>query len=82
MENNSIVRKIDQLGRIVLPKELRNRLDLHPDDSVRIYEKDNKIIMESNDPFCYFCSGTEDLIEFQNRYVCRNCLKKLAEENL
>lgn len=82
MENHCIIRKIDQLGRIVLPKELRNLLDLHPEDSVRIYEKDNKIILESNDPFCYFCSGTEDLIQYQNRYICRDCLEKIAKENL
>ena len=82
MERHCIVRKIDQLGRIVLPKELRNLLCLEPFDSVRIYIKDRKIIIESNDPLCYFCSSSDDLIEYENRYICRSCLDKLAKENL
>lgn len=75
-----IVRKIDEVGRIVLPKELRRMFDLHDDeDAVEIFVKDDQIILKKYAPDCVFCKSAEDVIEFSGHKVCPNCIRVLTE---
>ena len=73
------MRKIDKLGRIVLPAEMRKILDLDPDDFVRLSIEDDKIILEKQEPACCFCGAGANLQTYQNRCICRTCLKELKK---
>ncbi len=77
MKNTGIVRKIDELGRIVLPIEIRRALDLNVKDSVEIYTDKDSIVLKKYSNTCAFCDEQDDLIEFDSKHICPECLKKL-----
>ena len=77
MKATGIVRKLDQLGRIVIPKELRNTFDLEEDDPIEIFVEGNDIILRKYQPACIFCGEATDIIQFEGKNVCRKCLKKM-----
>ena len=77
MKSTGIVRKVDELGRIVLPIELRNVLDIAPKDALEIYTNDNAIILRKYQPACIFCDEAEDIVSFRGKNVCRSCARKL-----
>ena len=79
MKSTGIIRKVDELGRIVLPIELRNILDIAPKDALEIYTNDNAIILRKYQPACIFCDEAEDVISFKGRNVCRACARTLQE---
>lgn len=81
MKATGIVRKVDELGRIVLPIELRRTLDIAEKDSLEIYVDGDTVILKKYQRTCIFCSGTEGIKEFGGKYVCGDCIKKLAAEN-
>ncbi|HCC01332.1 MAG TPA: AbrB family transcriptional regulator [Ruminococcaceae bacterium] len=75
-----IVRKVDELGRIVLPKELRNTLNINEKDPLEIYvDEDSKIVLKKYEPACIFCGSMNDIISFKGHNVCRECAKKLEK---
>ena len=79
MKSTGIVRKVDELGRIVLPKELRNTLNINEKDPLEIYvDEDNKIVLKKNDPACIFCGGMNGIVSYRGYNVCRDCQEKLA----
>jgi len=80
MKSTGIVRKIDELGRIVLPKELRRVLSIEQSNSLEIYVEGNRIILKKYEPTCIFCDSSEDLAEFMGKVVCKSCREKLAEK--
>ena len=76
MKSTGIVRKVDELGRIVLPVELRRVMDIQIKDSLEIMTEDDKIILKKYEPSCVFCLGKELTIlkvDVFARNVCRNC---------
>lgn len=73
----AIHRKIDALGRVTLPSQLRRNLNLELGDSVDIYEENGKIIVQSHVKSCVFCENTEDLKEFNKQMICRKCIEML-----
>ncbi len=78
MKFTGIVRKVDELGRIVLPKELRNTLNINEKDPLEIYvDDDNKIILKKYEPACIFCGGMNEIINYKGYNVCKDCQKKL-----
>ena len=77
MKATGIVRQLDQLGRIVIPKELRTTFDLNEKDPIEIYVDGNNIILRKYQPACIFCSEATDVIQYQGKNVCRSCLEKL-----
>ena len=79
MKSTGIVRKVDELGRIVLPAELRTIMDINPRDSLEIYTKDNQIILKKYAPTCIFCDSLDDLSFFKGKNVCRECRKELEK---
>ena len=79
MKSTGIVRKVDELGRIVLPIELRRTLDIAERDELEIYMESDRIILRKYEPACIFCASVKKLITFHEKNVCRECAKKLAE---
>lgn len=74
MKPAGIVRKVDQLGRIVLPKSLRNRYQMNEGDPVEILVSGDHIILERYKPRCVFCGNMESVSEFKERHICADCL--------
>ena len=77
MKSTGIVRKIDNLGRVVLPIELRRTFDIDKEDPVEIYVDDNYIILKKYQPSCVFCNDAQDVINFKGKNVCQTCLKEM-----
>ena len=85
MKSTGIVRKVDELGRIVLPIELRRTLNIDVKDSLEIYVDGNSVILKKYEPACIFCSSTDDVFVYFGKNVCANCIgeltKKTKQEN-
>lgn len=77
MKATGIVRKLDQLGRIVIPKEIRNTFDINEADPVEIFVEGGDIILRKYQPACVFCNETSDVTEFNGKNVCKKCIKKI-----
>lgn len=73
MKSTGIVRKIDGLGRIVLPIELRKHMDIATGDDIEIFVEGNTIVLEKYCPTCTFCGNKEDLVEHCGKNVCAAC---------
>ena len=80
MKALGIVRNIDELGRIVIPKELRNKLDMHEGSSVEIFAQDNTICLRRFYKGCHFCGNAEGITEFKEKLICRSCLDELCSK--
>jgi len=81
MKSLGIVRKLDEVGRIVLPKELRRKFRIeNSEDAVEIYTEDDKIILRKYQPSCIFCRNEDSLFVFAGQKVCRECADKLTAE--
>jgi len=81
MKNTGIVRKIDQLGRIVLPKEVRRILDIPECTPMEIYTEGETIVLKKYEPDCLFCGSGDSLIAYKGKHVCISCLKDLGGTN-
>lgn len=77
MKPVGVVRKVDQLGRIVLPKSLRKRYQMNEGDPVEILVQWDHIILERYRPRCVFCTSTERIVEFRDRHICSECLTEI-----
>ena len=77
MKSTGIVRKIDELGRIVLPIEIRNTLDIKAKDSIEIFVDDDKIILKKYQPYCIFCGNSDYVTVFKGKLVCADCVATL-----
>jgi len=77
MKSTGIVRKVDELGRIVLPIEMRRTLDIAERDALEIYVDGENIILKKYQPACIFCENTKDIIQFEGKNVCAGCINKL-----
>lgn len=75
--NIAITRPLDGLGRIVLPKNLRDTLNIQYKTSLEIHLFKNGIGLKKYTPNCIFCKGTKDLIEYNEKLVCSKCIHKL-----
>ena len=77
MKSTGIVRKIDDLGRIVLPIEQRRILEIGDRDSLEIFIEDNMLILKKYQPACIFCGNAKDVITFKGRNNCPNCINEI-----
>lgn len=77
MDKANFVRKIDELGRIVIPIELRNILDIKERDSLGISLINNGIFIKKEKTSCVFCNSNSNLKSFYNKYICESCIKNL-----
>ena len=79
IKNTGIVRKLDELGRITLPIELRRNLDIGEKDPVEIYVSEDMIILKKLTPVDTFTGSTDDLIEYHGKMVSKDSIKELAK---
>lgn len=80
MKATGIVRKIDELGRIVLPIELRRTLDFDVKDSFEIFvDDDGSIVLKKYQPACIFCDNARNIVNFKGKNVCTNCMKEMTK---
>ncbi len=77
MKSVGIVRKVDELGRIVLPVELRRKFNIDVKDSLEIYTEDNCIVLKKYEPACIFCGDARDVFQFNGKNICPNCAKAM-----
>lgn len=77
MKKSCFVRKIDELGRIVLPIEIRQSLSIKEKDSLEIFIKDDGIFIQKTIPFCVFCNSTQNLKNFSDKNICNKCISNL-----
>lgn len=78
MKSTGMIRKVDELGRVVIPKEIRNKLDIQEKDPIEIYVQEDCIILKKYESNCIFCGNTKDLIEYKEKLICKKCLKDLS----
>ena len=77
MKSTGIVRKVDELGRIVIPIELRRTLDIAEKDSLEIYVDGERIILAKHEDSCVFCGKTKNITEFKGKNVCDTCFEEI-----
>ena len=79
MKSTGIVRKVDELGRIVLPIELRRTMDIAEKDAIEIYVDGSSIILRKYEPTCIFCGDAKNVINYRGKNICPNCLKEMKK---
>jgi len=82
IKSTGIVRRVDELGRVVLPIELRRTLDIGEKDALEIYVDGERIILKKYEPDCVFCGSAQDVINYRGKNVCRDCLEEMGEKAL
>ncbi len=81
MKSTGIVRKLDELGRVVIPKEIRNKLEIEQKDPIEIFIDGNAIILKKFESGCIFCNNSRDLTTYKEKLICKKCLSKISELN-
>ncbi|MEI3100380.1 MAG: AbrB/MazE/SpoVT family DNA-binding domain-containing protein [Oscillospiraceae bacterium] len=80
MKSTGIVRKVDELGRIVLPIEMRRTLDIAEKDTLEVYVEGESIILRKYQDACVFCDSVRDLVNYKGRYVCTEWISALSRK--
>lgn len=78
MKSTGIVRKVDELGRVVIPKELRKKFDIKEKDGLEIYVEEDKIILKKYEPSCIFCNNADNIIDYKGKSICPECAKEIG----
>ena len=78
-QNVGIIRKLDKLGRIVIPIEMRNLLEIKYKTPLEIFVEKDRIIFKKYVPMCIFCGSVDKLVEYKNRLICQNCIEKFKK---
>ena len=81
MKSTGVVRKLDNLGRIVIPIELRKTMDIAIKDTLEIFTEGDQIILKKYHPACIFCNDARDVTLFKGKLICSKCLKELKLKN-
>lgn len=79
MKSTGIVRRVDDLGRVVIPIELRRSLGIAERDGLEIYVDDEKVILKKHEPDCVFCGNASDVQYYKGKLVCRECAQALFQ---
>lgn len=79
MKSTGIVRKVDELGRVVLPIELRRNLDIEEKDALEIYVDGNSVILKKYEPDCIFCGTAKDVTTYKGKNICADCMNELKK---
>ena len=80
MKSTGMVRKVDELGRIVLPAEIRQNLDIQVKDAIEIFTEGERIVLQKYQPSCIFCNNVDNVVYFQEKRVCNECIAKLKNQ--
>ena len=79
MKSTGMVRPVDELGRIVLPKEIRKNLNINPRDSIEIFTDEHRIVLQKYEPACIFCGSADNVIVYKDKTICAHCIDAMSE---
>ena len=79
MKSTGIVRRVDELGRVVLPIELRNKFGITEKDPMEIYVDGSSIILKKYEPNCIFCGNSKKLVDYEGKMICEKCAEKISK---
>lgn len=77
VKSTGIVRKVDELGRVVIPIETRRVLGLNEKDSVEIFTDGESIVLKKYQPSCIFCNEVDNVINHKGKNICNNCIEEM-----
>ena len=77
MKSTGIVRKVDQLGRIVLPMKLRREYRIDDGDGIEIFTEGDMIVMKKYEPACIFCGDARDVSDIKGKKICGQCFGEM-----
>ena len=78
MKSTGIIRRVDELGRVVIPIEIRNQFNIVEKDPIEIYVEGSSIVLKKFEPNCIFCGNTKDLLTYKDKLICNKCAKKIG----
>ena len=78
MKSTGIIRRVDELGRVVIPIELRNKFGIAEKDPIEIFVDGSNIVLKKFEPNCIFCGSTKNLYEYNNKLICSKCTEKIS----
>ncbi len=79
LKSTGIIRKVDELGRIVLPIEIRRTLDIAERDELEIFMDNDQIVLQKFEPSCIFCSSSQGLVSYRGKNVCQQCIRNIGK---
>lgn len=78
MKATGILRRIDGLGRVVIPMEIRNKLNISQNDPLEIHVEGASIVLRKYEPDCTFCGNSKNVVEYKGKNVCTKCIKEIS----
>ena len=78
MKSTGIIRRVDELGRVVIPIEIRNQFNIVEKDPIEIYVDGSSIILKKFEPNCIFCGNNKDLLSYNDKLICSDCADKIS----
>ncbi len=78
MKSTGIIRKVDELGRVVIPIELRNTLKIAEKDPIEIFVDGTSIVLKKYESTCIFCGNNKNLVEYKDKLICEKCAKQIS----
>lgn len=79
MKSTGIIRRVDELGRVVIPIEIRNQFNIVEKDPIEIYVQGGTIVLKKFEPNCIFCGNSKNLVAFNDKLICEECAKKIGK---
>ena len=79
MKSTGIVRRVDELGRVVIPIEIRNQFDIAEKNPIEIYVDGTSIVLKKFESNCVFCGNTKNLVTYKDKFICADCSKKIGD---
>ena len=79
MKSTGIIRRMDELGRVVIPIEIRNQFNIAEKDPMEIYVDGSSIVLKKFEPNCVFCGNTKNLLTYKDKLICDKCSKKIGD---
>ena len=78
---DKVVRKLDEIGRIMIPPDYRRRLNWSPNTDITIVFEDGKLLLQTVQPLCLMCgNNSHDLLQHNGKYICNDCLNELNQK--
>lgn len=78
MKSTGIIRRVDELGRVVIPIEIRNQFNIVEKDPIEIYVQGGSIVLKKFEPNCIFCGNNQDLLSYHDKLICTECANKIG----
>jgi len=80
MRATGIIRRVDELGRVVLPIELRRTFGIKEYDGLEIYTYNDQIILRKHEPACVFCGSRDEVTKFKGKNICKDCFSSMSQK--